>query len=122
VLFLLLGAVPTDGGRDHAQADGQRRVTRHPVLPGQPLEGVRVGRGQAGAPELRRAVDPAVAVVPQLLPPPPDRGQGAGLQLGVRLLEDPDLVIAFTPDEPAISGRLGVALGQPDTGLLEELL
>jgi hypothetical protein len=124
VLFLLLGAVPADGGRDHAQADGQRRIAGHLVLPGQSLEGARVGGGQAGAAELRRAGDPAVAVIPQFLPPPPDRGQGAGLLLGVRLLENADLVVPFAPDEPAIGfiGCLGIPLGQPGIGPLAELL
>jgi len=60
-------------------------------------------------------------VIPQLLPPPADRGQGFGLLVRVRLLEDADLVVALTPDESAVSGRPGVALRQPCIGLPEKL-
>jgi hypothetical protein len=50
-----------------------------------------------------------------------------GVDLPIRLHPDglgPDLVVALARDEPAVRlvCRSGVALGQPATGLIEELL
>ena len=99
--LLSLVGVAQDGGRDHAQAHGQRCVARHFELTGQAVEGSLVALGQPRAAVLLRARDPRVPCIPQRRPPGADAWQGVGLLHRVRLLEDADLVAALAPPKPA---------------------